>query len=499
MKKRQILINASMSIGQFIVSGVTLFFLYKFLLHRLGAERFGIWSVVLATTSLVNVGNLGFSGCVVKYVAKYVAVEDNESVIDVIHISILALGVFIGMMLGVFYVFSGGLLGLVFTPNHLAEAMSILPYAMVSVWLSVIVGVFQGALDGYQRIDHSSLLVIGRGLINLLLCFLLVPGYGLNGLAYAYAIQSGIVLVATWLTLKKLLPSLPLIPGRWDRKLFREMLKYGFHFQVISISQMLYDPITKGLLARYGGLSMTGFYEMASRMMVHLRGLLIAANQVLVPTIAALRESNPGIIRKLYQDSYEALLYIALPYFSLIVALSPVVSRVWIGYYEPDFVFFFAILSIGWLINSMYAPSYIANLGIGDLNWNAVGHVIIAVLNLVLGILLGRTYGGKAVVVAWTISLVVGSLIILIWFHYKNEIPLAGLFPKEFFCIGLGSLVGLCLSVLMYRLLSDELSPFMLSMAILMTVAVTTGLPLWHHAMRRRLSGWLLDELIKKY
>ena len=57
---------------------------------------------------------------------------------------------------------------------------------------------------------------------------------------------------------------------------------------------------------------------------------------------------------------------------------------------------------------------------------------------------------------------------------------------------------GLCLSVLMYRLLGDELSPLMLSIVILLTASVTIGLPVWHHGMRKRLSGWVMAELIKK-
>ena len=497
MRNRQLLINATMSIAQVVVTGVTLLILYRFLLNHLGAEKFGVWSVVLATTSLVNIGNLGFSGCIVKFVAKYLAVGDKESVIGVIHTATVSISVIVGMILGAFYPFAGWLLRFVIPPSHLGEALSILPYAMASIWISVIAGAFQGALDGYQRIDISKLISVARAMVILLLCFFLVPVHGLIGLAYASVIQSCIVLLAAWMTLKRLLPSLPLIPYRWNIKLFREMIVYGLQFQLITFSAMFYDPITKGLLAKYGGLSMTGFYEMASRMILQLRGLLVAANEVLIPTIAELQENNPEIIQKVYQDSYELNLYVALPYFSAIIALAPVVSRGWIGYYEPDFVFFYVILAAGGLVNILYAPSYFANLGIGDLKLNAMGQMITAVLNMGLGLLFGKMYGGEAVVVAWVLSLAVGSLSMLLLFHCKNGIRFSRLFPKEFIALGLASATGVFMSYLLNQLLNDRLTTSALAGVILMAVCLSIIFPIWNHTMRKRLGRWLTVAVVK--
>ncbi len=64
MQKRQILINALMSIVQIIIISVVLFILYKFLLKTIGVEQLGIWSLVLATTSVSQIANFGLSGSV---------------------------------------------------------------------------------------------------------------------------------------------------------------------------------------------------------------------------------------------------------------------------------------------------------------------------------------------------------------------------------------------------------------------------------------------------
>ena len=78
MQKRQIILNAIMSFIQIMVISGVLFILYKFLLNTIGVEQLGIWSLVLATTAVTQIANLGLSGSVVKYVAKYIARKENH-------------------------------------------------------------------------------------------------------------------------------------------------------------------------------------------------------------------------------------------------------------------------------------------------------------------------------------------------------------------------------------------------------------------------------------
>lgn len=340
MQKRQVLINAIMSVAQIIVIGGVLFIQYRFLLNTLGIEQLGVWSVVLASVSFGSIANFGLSASVVKFVAKYVARSEDKIVSSVIQTSVISIGILVGFILLAAYPFINRFLGLIIPVVNLKDAISILPYALLSLWIMVIANVFQSSLDGYQRVDLKSSILIASWLFYLMLCFLMVPLYGLIGLAYAQVIQAFIILIGSWLLLKWYVRTLPIFPYKWNRKLFDEMIGYGLSFQVISISQMLYDPITKALLTKFGGLAMTGFYEMANRMILQFRALLVTTNQVLVPTIADLKEKNPEIIQKVYSDSYRLLLYIALPLFSLTITFTPIISQVWIGYYEATFVLF---------------------------------------------------------------------------------------------------------------------------------------------------------------
>lgn len=498
IQKRQILVNAVMSVIQVVVNGGTLIILYRFLLNTIGVERLGIWAVVLSTTSVALIANSGLSGSVVKFVAKYVARGQDETVSNVIQTVTISVGILLGFILLTAYPLANWLFGLVIPVANLRDALSILPYSLLSLWIMAIAGVFNSSIDGYQRIDLRSILLIASSLFYLLLCFLMVPAYGLMGLAYAQVIQAFILLIGSWFLLKRCMRSLPIFPYKWDRKLFNEIVGYGLNFQVISISQMFYEPITKALLAKFGGLAMTGFYEMARGMIYQLRTLFVAAAQVLLPTIADLQEKNPENIQKVYKDSYRLVLYFAIPFFSLIIALTPIISQLWIGKYENVFVRFSTWLAVGWFISTLMAPASFVILGIGKLRWYTIGNVTIGVLNLGLGLLLGNIYGGTAVVAAWVFSLSLGSLIAPISYHYsyKIPIPMIELLPKESTGIGLASIAGLSICLVLYYQL--ELTLLAMAAILVLIFFSIVVIPFLLHPMSKRLMGWIKYELLKK-
>ncbi|HUV50151.1 MAG TPA: oligosaccharide flippase family protein [Anaerolineae bacterium] len=498
MSKRQILINATMSVTQIVVISVVLFVLYKFLLNTIGVAQLGIWSLVLATTSVTQIANFGLSGSVVKFVAKYVARGEDENISGVVQTAALSVAAFGGCVLLIGYPIAKWVLGLVIENQHLPLALSVLPYAFLALWSMMITGIFQAGLDGYQRIDLRSLLLMGGAILHLLLCFVFAPIYGLIGVAYARVLVNVLILISSWLLLKRCLPVLPVFPYRWNKGLLREIIDYGINFQIISITAMLYDPVTKALLSKFGGLSMVGYYEMASRMVQQFRALIISANQVLVPAIADLHERNQKLIQGIYKASYRLIFYIVLPFLSIIIVLTPLISEIWIGHYESIFVFFAILLAVGWFLNILAGPAYFANLGTGDLRWNTVSHVTTAVLNGGLGLLFGIYYGGTGVVIAFVFSLVAGSLIIPISYHIKYKIPLRELFPRESIMVGLTSGTGILVTMLLYYQFRASWCIMAVASLVILTFSSIIFIPIWVHPMRKRLTGWINYELLNK-
>jgi len=498
MQKRQVLINAITSVVKIVVVGVVFFILYRFLLNTIGVEQLGIWSLVLATTSVTQIANFGLGGSVIKFVAKYVAREEDKKVSGVIQTAALSVCTFVGIVLLISYPIAKLVLGLVIPNESLPLALSILPYAFFALWIMVITSIFQAGLDGYQRINLRNTLLMAGAILHLLLCFIFAPTYGLMGVAYARIIQNITVLFSSWFLLKRYIPLLPIFPLKWNKGLFKEMIGYGINYQVISITSMLYDPLTKALLSKFGGLSMVGYFEMASKMIQQLRLLIVSANQVLFPAIANLKEKIPEKIQSVYLTSYQLVFYLALPLFSLIIVCTPIISVLWIGHYESIFVTFGILLAIGWFLNTLSAPAYYANLGIGELRWNVVGYIVILLLNAILGFLLGVSYDGIGVVIAFVVSLAFGGSIIYFSYHIKHKIPLIELLPKASKLIIIACLISVISTLIVQNRLNHSLNTIEINSIIILLFSVIVFIPFWLHPMRRRLVGWLTNELLGK-
>jgi O-antigen/teichoic acid export membrane protein len=497
MQKRQVLINAVFSVAQILVIGIVIFILYRFLLNTLGVKQLGIWSLILSTTSVAQVANFGLSGSVVKFVAKYLARNENENISEVIQTAAISLGIFIGLALLISYPLIVKVLSLVVPEDSLPLAVGILPYALGSLWLMMIFSVFQAGLDGFQRIDLRGMILIASSVLNLVLCFILTPAYGLLGVAYARVIQMAVTLMVGWIMLRRYV-RLPVMPYRWNKQLFGEIVKYGIKYQTISVTILFYDPVTKALLSKFGNLSMVGYYEMANRMIQQFRGLIVSANQVLFPAIAELKENAPEKIQSVYQTSYQLLFYLALPMFSLIIVALPLISKLWIGHYEGIFVTFGVLLAVGWFLNTLNAPAYFVYLGAGELKWNVFGHIVIAILNPILGFLLGHYFGGTAVVGAWVFSLALGSSLIYFSYHIKNGIPLIELLPQSSRLTIIVCLSGIILNLILQHNLDNTLNSIAANSTILFVFLIIIVIPIWLHPMRRRLVGWVSSELLNK-
>ncbi|MFN0112728.1 MAG: lipopolysaccharide biosynthesis protein [Blastocatellia bacterium] len=495
MANRRLLLNAGMSVFQIVAMSVLLWLLYRFLLRTIGVEMLGVWSLTLAAAVAARAGDLGFSASVVKYVASHLAKNDGARAAGIVETAALSAGALTGLIsLAAFPLLRWGLAKLL-TDDALAAADGLLPYALGYLCLSSVAGVFQSALDGCQQIAARSVLVIAGEAVHLALCYWLVPRHGLLGLAYARLTQTAIFLAINWILLRRFLTGLGWLPIRWRLEAFREMMVYGLNAQIVWLVSLLHDPLTKSLLVGFGGTALVGYYEMASRLVSQLRTAIIAANQSLVPVIAGSHESQPETTARFYLESYRLLFFFGVPLFALLVASLPIISELWIGSYESRFVICGALLSAGWFGNLLSAPAYFVNLGIGELRWNTVSHLVLGVLNLVLGWVLGKLFGGFGVAAASALALIAGSATLIVAYHRKWNVPMAELLPPNSLqLLGFGFL-GLLAGAAIYHSLRVAAGFWLVAVVVLLASGLLIVTPAWLHPTRKRLSDYVLNSI----
>ena len=497
MLKNSVSRNALLAIVQVLVTGIVLFLLYRYLLQVIGPEQVGIWALILATVSASRITEMGFAGSAVKYTARYIARGQLDEAALVIQTTVMTIGLILAVVLVVGYPAIVWVLERVLPELRIADGLGLLPYGLVSVWIGAMASIAMSGLDGCQRIDLRSMISIFGGVLLLILVWILVPRYGLIGLAWSQIGQGIFMMAVSWIILRQQLLTMPILPYQWRFTLFREMLRYGLNFQLISIAGMLFEPTTKVLMAKFGGLSATAYYEMANRMVTQFRALLVSANQVMVPRVAAMYENTPTTLQNTYLASYRIMFFLSVPLFAVVVTIAPLISQIWIGYYETHFVQYSILLAVGYCLNTLVGPAYFFNLGTGHLSWNVIGHFVIGVVNGSLGFILGMVFGGQGVVAGYVLALILGSGTILVGYHRDGHIPFIELFPVESRKLFLACLSGSLIGLMFYYYAPIRIDGSFVRTGVAVSICVLIVGPfLWHHPLQPALIGRFKAGLI---
>jgi O-antigen/teichoic acid export membrane protein len=481
--------SAALSVAQVIVAGGALLLFYHYLVATIGVTAVGLWSVVLATTAVGRIADFGLGGGVSRFVARAGAQHNPLRAATYVETAAVSTAVVSGLLAAIAFPLLQSLLPILVGRENVGIAAALLPYALLSFWITTITSIFQGGLDGALRVDLRNLILIASPVLQLGLGMLFVHWNGVMGLAYAQLIQAVMILALSLTALAQVLPALSLLPRKWDYSILREMVGFGWTLQVTSIAVLLFEPVTKGLLARFGGLASAGYYEMATRMIQQLRALLINANQVLVPAIADARERDPRRAGVLYRESYKVVCFLALLMSGAVMMSLPAICRLWIGHYDNRFVAFATLLTIGWFFNALTGPAYFAAIGAGRMHWNLLGHITMAAINVPAGYLFGLWWGGTGVVVGAMLSLVAGSVVILVKNHRQEGEPLNGLVPPGTALLLSASLIGIAVGFLSYYL-GQRADHIVLRSVV--SLAVWGGIiawPAWRHPVRARLAA----------
>lgn len=483
MFKKTILLNSISSITQIFISATLLFVLYKFLYHHLGFEKLGLWSLVVSINSFFSVSGLGMQGSIVKFVSKYNTQKNYSKTSAIIQTSILS--VFFLSTTGslIFYPVCGMLLKAMLPAELSSYALKLLPIAFSSFIIGIIASVPVASLDGLNRIYVRNILSFIISVISFIFTLVLIPRYGLLGLSYIKFFESTLLLIMSILAVKKYLPVLPVIPIKWEKKIFNEIIGYSINFQVINFATIFFDPITKFLLTRYGGVAYVGMYEMANKLVLQIRQFIVAAYQSIIPVIASYKEIVPEKITAFYASSYKLLLLICVPVYSLLIISSPVISLLWIGHFDIVFIHLLSFLSGAWFINSVLVSAYFTNLGTGDVKDNVIGHLLMGSVNLIMGMILGYLYEGKGVIIASAGAIISSSLFQLISFHFKHNLRRI-LLPSELLPVSIICFLLVLLHYICFFVLIENVSMLvMLNRILLVTSFVVVAIVVLNNKM----------------
>ncbi len=450
-----------MKIADGCSSALYVFLLVPLLVHFVGTEAFGLWSLMLALTGYLGLADLGLATSFTKYVAEYASARNFAKVNQVMLQGLL----FYGGLCLVFLVVGSAAFPPLVSILKLPEAQYKLArlvflLCLVSFGASSLGSVFASVLSGIQRTDMLNIIMACSFAVKLaVIAVALQMGFGLPGMVVADILTSVLTFLPLYIAIKKCIPEVSLRPHPYDHGLMKKLLRFGTHLQVSRIAEVIQLQFDKLLLTRFVGLPAVSMYDFGSRPLSRLRALPVAAVGALVPAVSELQsEQNNQRIASALVRSTRYLSIITLPLFGFLVCFAHRIMDVWLGAGFNQAALTMQIFALTYCYNVIASPYSFVAQGTGETRYQMLSSAGQAVLNILLSSIFVVIYGYFGAVVGTAISMLVGVTVFVGWYGKRvHDSPLTQLAVSTIKPV-LGTGFALAIALLLHSFFFLELS-----------------------------------------
>lgn len=371
-----------------IVIALSQFIVYALINKNLGKEFLGVWSLVVAATSIGQISNLGFSNSLVRYLPEMI-LKNRKDDIDRMIGTINSTNFILTLPLLVLLYFPAIIYAsYLLNPSQLLVFKSVIPLSMGGLFINNLFSVYSYLLDAMQKYYLRCIVQITGWILFLALSILLMPRYGLYGVAVAffvqYLVQFALVLFVAYF--KKLLQKIA--PFHFDKKSFQMVSSFGLKSQYISILVIFFDPLIKFFITKNIGLSATANYEIGNKIVMQARNLLVSANQVIIPKIVIQKEASTE--NQYFKEISAKNIFFSVTAGMLVLLFAPLAVYFFSNKQDDILMQCIIILNIGWVCNMITSVHYYCSIGLDKIGRLVLYHIALSLSVIILYFILNH-------------------------------------------------------------------------------------------------------------
>jgi O-antigen/teichoic acid export membrane protein len=369
---------------------VVSFFLTPFIVHRLGDEAYGVWSLLLSVTGYLGLLEIGVMNSTGRYINYYLARNEDEMVSNVVNTS-LSFYLGITLLLLAFACILQPFFGQIFSkiPHDLSnDAGTILVLLSANVGLGFLSATLRQLLISQDRFDLQNaadivvLILRASGVV-----YVLIHGYGLLSLALVHIGSAFVGCIMLFSLVKSYGPRIAFGTRFITKRTYRELAGFGIFafFGDIGTHVIYYtDAIVIGILI---GAEEITLYSIGFFLVDYGRKLAIQAARVMMPDILKCAGAEKfSELRWLVIRGTRMVMLVTVPLFLGLLILGKEFIALWMGpTYERSWIIL-VILAIPQFMALASRHFGTMLLGLGRVKLWAGITLIEAVFNLFLSI-----------------------------------------------------------------------------------------------------------------
>lgn len=404
--------NVIAAVAQNVVAIACQLLIYRLLIAHEGIEVLGIWSLTLGLVGFARLADFSGGAALARFVAVAIKQPGQTSPAEYIDSLLLFTTILYGSIgLAIWYP-SYLLVASLVDPSQVTEMPVVIALALLSLVLTATTASQLSAIDGLQRADIRAFIVISGWIAHLTAALMLVPSFGLLGLAVAQLGQQTLNLTMSRAVLFFQVPGVKLIPRRLSRTALRESISYGLRLQLITILLIVFDPLSRVMIGSNGGMSALGIYEIAYRIVGHVRTMVSVAMGPLVPAFAtaSVGQTKETDSCHLLRQVQAVNLPISGGLLALVVLAGPAFSTFLFGKIEWTFLHLLIAFAATSFFHTLAAPLQAMAQGSGRLLGNILGSLGMAAGAVIAIPLAATVFGQDRAGLGVAVGILVGSL-----------------------------------------------------------------------------------------
>nr|WP_314899843.1 oligosaccharide flippase family protein [uncultured Deefgea sp.] len=295
-----------------------------------GLAEYGLWSI-----AFILVGYLGISvsGLATVYVREIALARDRDDALDAS--KMLSTGVGLALLVGSLFCalvafFMPMLLSwFKISPQLHSLASNLLLLTCLIFLADLTLGAWGYVLNGLKLIhEQQRIWVVSFILEWCIAAALLVLGYGISALLWAFTLRYALSISLSWWRVKRAWPALSLHPKHLSKQHLQPFLNLGVRAQLSDSWALLLHSADRLIAGLSFGAAYTGLMDLGSKLPATATSITSGISQALMPHAASLDAAS---FSHLYQQAQRLAVFSLLGLMPLLVATAPALNLAWLG------------------------------------------------------------------------------------------------------------------------------------------------------------------------
>jgi len=439
---RKHLRNLAFNWGGHASTLLVMFFLSPYIVGKLDAVSYGIWSLLSVLTGYMGIFDLGVRASVGRHVALYLGKDDPVGVDETIRAGFgffsLVGGLILLVGIGLGWLFPSLFKGI--SPENYDTVRILLPLMVVNVWLSAIAAIYSSVLAAHDRFDLARIVDMTVLIVRTIgTIYALEMGWGLWGLALSIFLSSLVATILNNIYAKKILPYMKSFPLFYSKKRFKELFGYGLGAFVTNASIKIIGQSNLVVVGIFLSVSDVREYSVGSMIVIYSTTFLNIICATYFPSIQrnAAINKNDAVLDLFYKQLNVSLIFGFLTFIGFFVYSKYFIYN-WMmqdGFGLDSVVSSAGVMGILALsrLPTLYTMPCIGVLSaLGNIGFTAKVSICEALLNLFFSILIIKIFniGIIGVAIGTLIARICSSLFIPVFLLKKLSIKKYDFFKK---------------------------------------------------------------------